>query len=64
MNYLPLDVALNQAIQMQDVSHIIVITDAIHAVKKIFDPSMHLHQQQMIMTSKELRAFLLGAVYT
>jgi len=48
---------INQAVQMQDVSCTIVITDAIHAVEKIFDPSMHLHQQQSIAISKELRAF-------
>jgi len=42
---------------MQDVSCTIVITNTIHAVEKIFDPSMHLHQQQSIAISKELRAF-------
>ena len=36
---------INQAVQMQDISHIIVITDAIHAMEKIFDPSMYTHQQ-------------------
>ena len=35
---------INQTIQMQDVSYIIVIIDFIHTVEKIFDPSMHLHQ--------------------
>ena len=35
---------INQAVQIQDVSYIIVITDAIHIVKKIFDLSMHLYQ--------------------
>ena len=48
---------INQVVQMQNVSCIIVITDAIHAAKKIFNPSMHLHQQQTIVISKDLRVF-------
>ena len=35
---------INQAVQIQHTSYIIVITDEIYAVKKIFDPSVHLHQ--------------------
>jgi len=42
---------------MQNISYIIVITDAIHIVEKIFDPSMHLYQQQLIVIFKELRVF-------
>ena len=34
---------INQAIQMQNILHIIVITDAIHTIKKIFNPSIYLH---------------------
>jgi len=48
---------INQAVQIQDVSYIIVITDAIYAVEKIFDPSVYLYQQQSIVISKELRVF-------
>ena len=48
---------INQAVQMQDVSYIIVITDTIYAVEKIFDLFMYLYQQQSIVISKELRAF-------
>ena len=36
---------INQAVQIQDVSYIIIITDAIYTVEKIFDPSVYLHQQ-------------------
>jgi len=35
---------INQAVQIQYASYIIVITDAIYTVKKIFNPSVHLHQ--------------------
>ena len=36
---------INQAVQIQDVSYIIIITDAIYTVEKIFYPSVCLHQQ-------------------
>jgi len=49
---------INQAVQIQHAWHIIVITDAIHAAKKIFNLSMHLYQQQKIAISKDLRVFL------
>jgi len=48
---------INQAVQTQDVSCIIVITNTIHVSKKIIDPFMHPHQQQTIAVSKELHAF-------
>ena len=48
---------INQAIQIQNTLCIIVITDSIHVVEKIFDSSMYLHQQQTIAIFKELRAF-------
>jgi len=48
---------INQAVQMQNMSCIIVITDTIHAAEKVFDFSMYPHQQQLIVISKELRAF-------
>jgi len=32
---------INQAVQVTDTSHIIVITDAIHLIKYIFDSSSH-----------------------
>jgi len=48
---------INQAIQIQEVSHIIIITDSIHAVHWIFDLFIHPLQQQLIAISKDLRAF-------
>jgi len=48
---------INQAIQIQYASHIIVIIDMIHAVEKIFDSHVHPHQQQAIAISKDLKAF-------
>ena len=32
---------INQAVTNQDVNHIVVITDSLHAAKKIFDSSVH-----------------------
>jgi len=49
---------INQAVQMQDVSYIIVITDTIYAVEKIFDLFMYLHQQQSIVISKKTQCIL------
>jgi len=48
---------INQAIQITDSSCIIVITDALHVAKKIFDPSIHPYQLQMIAISKKLQEF-------
>jgi len=48
---------ISQAVQIQEVLYIIVITDAIHAVKKFFNPSIYLYQQQLITISKEIRTF-------
>ena len=48
---------IDQVVQMQDILYIIVITNTIHIAKKIFDLSIHLHQQQLIVISKELRVF-------
>jgi len=58
--------SINQAIQIQYASHIIVIIDTIHAAEKIFDSQLHEkifdshvhpHQQQVIAISKDLKAF-------
>ena len=48
---------ISQVVQIQLVSYIIVITDAINIAKKIFDPSIYLHQQQVIAILKDLRVF-------
>ena len=49
---------INQAIQITDSFCIIVITDALHMVEKIFNSSIHPYQLQMIAISKELWEFL------
>jgi len=48
--------SINQTVQIQHISYIIVITNAIHTAKKIFDLSVHLYQY-MIVISKDLRIF-------
>jgi len=35
--------SIDQAINIQEISKIIVITDSIHAAKRIFDSSLHLY---------------------
>ena len=47
---------INQAIQIPEASHIIVITDSIHVAHQIFDSSIHPYQQQSITISKDLRS--------
>ena len=48
---------INHIVQLQDVTHIIVITDVIPAAKWIFDSSVHLYQLYSITISKDLRCF-------
>jgi len=48
---------INQASHLQDISKIIVITNSIHAAKKIFDPSFHLLQKQAALILNDLRDF-------
>ena len=48
---------INQAVQILDTSHIIIIMDILHVVYKIFDFSIHLFQLQSIAISKDLQAF-------
>jgi len=48
---------INQAVQLPDSSHIIIITDAQHIVYKIFDSSIHPYKLQSIAISKDLRVF-------
>lgn len=48
---------LNQAIWSTNIKHIIVITDSIYTIKKIFDSSIHLYQIQSVAISKDLREF-------
>jgi len=48
---------INQAIQIPDATHIIVITNAIHLVQHIFDFMVHSYQLQSIDITKNLRIF-------
>ena len=45
---------INQAVTNQDVNHIVVITDSLHATKKIFDSSVHPYQIHSAAISQEL----------
>ena len=49
--------SINQAINSTDISKIIVITDSIHAARKIFDLLSHLFQIYTVNILKELHVF-------
>jgi len=49
--------SINHTTQIQDITHIIVITDAIPATKHIFDISIHPYQLHSIAISNNLRGF-------
>jgi len=48
---------INQAIHVDNISCIIVITNAIHLARKIFDSFSHPYQIQSITIVKDLRDF-------
>ena len=48
---------ISQTSQMQDVSHIVIITDTIYTTKYIFDMFIHSYQLQSIAISSNLRKF-------
>ena len=48
---------INHAMQLQDISHIIVIIDTISLTKEIFDIFIHLYQLHSIVVSKDLKIF-------
>jgi len=48
---------INQAVQISDFSYIIIITDVLHIVQKIFNLFTHPYQLQSIVISKELQVF-------
>ena len=48
---------INQAIQVENATYIIVITDAIHAARQIFDSFFHPYQLYSIVILQNLRAF-------
>ena len=45
---------INQVVQVSGLPCIIVITDTLHAAKRIFDLFIHLYQLQLIAISKDL----------
>ena len=48
---------INQVTNLNSINKIIIITNSIHAVKRIFDPSLHPFQIHMASISDELRKF-------
>jgi len=54
---------INQVIQVTDTSHIIIVTNAIHLVRHIFDSSSHLYQLQSIVIAQDLRIFFEKNIY-
>ena len=48
---------INYAIHLQNVTHIIIITDAIPAARKIFNMSVHPYQLHSITILKDLKKF-------
>jgi len=51
--------SINQAVNIQEISKIIVITDSIHAAKRIFNPSLYSYQIHLAFISNKLRKFFL-----
>ena len=45
---------INQATQIENINHIIIIMDSLHAVQRIFDSSIHSYQIQLAIISREL----------
>ena len=48
---------INQSLSVNILSKIVVITDSIHVVKKIFDPSVHSYQSQLVAILLDLHKF-------
>ena len=48
---------INQAMHLQYISKIIVVTDSIHVARKIFNPSSHPLQKQAALILNDLRVF-------
>jgi len=49
--------SINQSLSVNNISKIVVITDSIHMVKKVFDLSVHSYQTQLITILSDLRNF-------
>jgi len=53
---------INQAVGITNINHIVIITDSLHAAKRIFDSSLHPYQIHSAVISHELRDFFLKDV--
>ena len=51
--------SINQAVSLPGISKIVIITDSIHAAKRIFNSSIYSFQTHSASISKELRKFFL-----
>ena len=49
--------SINQAVQVLNPTHIIVITNTIHSARRIFNSLFHSYQLQLITISQDLRIF-------
>jgi len=49
--------SINQSLSVNNISKIVVITNSIHMVKKIFDPSVHPYQSQSVAILSDLHKF-------
>lgn len=49
--------SINQAIQLDNINCIVIITDLIHMAKRIFDSSIHSYQVQTSAIFQKLRDF-------
>ena len=49
--------SINQLLSVNNISKIVVITDSIHVVKKIFDPSIYPYQTQSVTILSDLHQF-------
>ena len=52
--------SINQVSTKKDISKIIVVTDSIHAAKKIFDLLLHLYQIHVVAILNEIRKFFIN----
>ena len=54
---------INQAVASSNVNHIVVITDSLHATKRILNSSVHPYQIHSVAISQELREFFSKNTY-
>ena len=53
---------INQSLSVNNISKIVVITDSIHAVKKVFDLSVHPYQTQLAAILLDLRKIIVKPI--